>query len=107
MFETVCSKTDGHILFSPADVWTIEELMSAGNKEYTETDKTVTSTGYFLNDGWVVYDEFGICLGALKFAGAGSGTEALKTTVRGIQWNSQVAKGKDSWSANILIDQFK
>lgn len=104
MFETVCSKTDGHILFSPADVWTIKELMSAGNKEYTETDKTVTSTGYFLNDGWVVYDEFGICLGALKFAGAGSGTEALKTTVRGIQWNSQVAKGKDSWSANILID---
>lgn len=101
MFETVYSRTDGHILFSPADVWTIDELKGAGN---TETDKTTTSTGYFLNDGWVVYDEFGICLGALKFAGAGSGTEALKTTVRGIQWNSQVAKGKDSWSANILID---
>lgn len=102
-FETVYSRVDGHVLFAPADVWTVEELFKM-NQGYTETDKTITSTGYFLNDGWVVYDRTGICLGALKFAGAGSGTEAIKTTVRGIQWNSQVPKGKDSWSANILID---
>lgn len=102
-FDTVYSNTDGHILFSPADSWTIDELQTI-DPNYTETDKTVTSTGYFLNDGWVVYSNTGVCLGALKFAGAGSGTEAIKTTVKGIQWNSQVSKGKDSWSANILID---
>lgn len=102
-FETVYSKVDGHVLFAPADVWTIDELMNQ-TQGYTETDKTITSTGYFLNDGWVVYDKTGTCLGALKFAGAGSGSETIKTTVRGIQWNSQVSKGKDSWSANILVD---
>ena len=101
-FDTVQSMTDGHILFSPADTWTIEELKK--NPGYTETERTVTSTGEFLNDGWVVYNSKGVCMGALKYAGAGSGTEAIKTTVLGIQWNSQVQKGKDSWSANILID---
>ena len=101
-FETIKSFADGHILFAPADTWTIDELKKSPG--YTETERTVTSTGEFLNDGWVVYDKSGICRGALKYAGAGSGTEAIKTKVLGIQWNSQLSKGKDSWSANILID---
>lgn len=101
-FQTVYSPIDSHILFAPADVWTTSQLLTV-DKGYTESDKTVTSTGTFLNDGWVVYNKYGLCLGALKFAGAGSG-ELIKTTVKGIQWNSQLAKGKDSWSANVLID---
>ena len=105
LFETVKSPVDGHILFAPADTWTLDELKKF--PEYTETQKTVTSTGEFLNDGWVAYTEAGECMGALKYAGAGSGTEAIKTKVLGIQWNSQVLKGKDSWSANILIEPVK
>jgi hypothetical protein len=81
----------------------VEELGSMSG--YTESDHTITSTGSFLNDGWVMYDEHGICLGALKFAGAGSSSEdVIKTTARSIIWNNQVSKGKDSWSANIGID---
>lgn len=101
-FETVRSRVDGHVMFAPADSWTVEELKALPG--YTETDCTVTSTGTFNNDGWVIYDEHGICLGALKFAGAGSGTEAITTKVKSIQWNNQVPKGKDSWSANVIID---
>jgi len=101
-FETIRNE-EGYIKFAPADVFTVDELGSV--PEYTEKDMTITSTGTFLNDGWVLYSEKGICLGALKFAGAGSSSEGvIKTTVRGIQWNSQVSKGKDSWSANVLID---
>jgi hypothetical protein len=101
-FETIRDHT-GYIKFAPADVFTVEELGSMSG--YTESDHTVTSTGSFLNDGWVMYDEHGICLGALKFAGAGSSSEdVIKTTVRSIIWNNQVSKGKDSWSANIEID---
>jgi hypothetical protein len=40
----------------------------------------------------------------MKYAGAGSGSELIKTTIKGIQWNNQVSKGKDSWSANVLIE---
>lgn len=101
-FETVKSPIDGHILFAPADTFTVEELEKY--PDYTETYKTKTSTGYFLNDGWVLYSKSGKCLGALKFSGAGTETEAIKTTVRDIQWNNQVSKGKDSWSANVIID---
>ena len=101
-FPTVRSRTDGHIKFAPADSWTIEELI--GMSGFTETDCITTSTGAFLADGWVCYSEDGICLGALKFAGAGSGSEKITTTVRSIQWNNQVPKGKDSWSANVIID---
>ena len=102
-FETVYSKEDGHILFAPADVFTIEDLKA--NIGYCETDRTVTSTGTFLNDGWVVYDKHGSCVKAMKFSGAGSSTEKLiKTKVNSIQWNNQAAKGKDSWSANVIID---
>lgn len=101
-FETIRNPVDGHIVFAPADVWTVDELSKFPG--YTETDRTTTSTGTFLNDGWVVYDEAGTCLGALKYSGAGSGTEAIKTKVSGIQWNNQSSKGKDSWSANVIID---
>ena len=101
-FSTILSPIDGHVLFAPADVWTLEELSNYPG--YTETDKTVTSNGTFLNDGWVIYNKTGICQGALKFSGAGESSEILKTKVRSIQWNSQVSKGKDSWSANIIID---
>lgn len=101
-FETIISPIDGHVLFAPADIWTLDEL--ANYPGYTETDQTVTSNGTFLNDGWVIYNKFGICQGALKFSGAGKSTELIKTRVQSIQWNSQVSKGKDSWSANIIID---
>lgn len=101
-FEIVRNE-EGYIKFAPADVFTVEELGSMSG--YTESDHTITSTGSFLNDGWVMYDEHGICLGALKFAGAGSSSEdVIKTTARSIIWNNQVSKGKDSWSANIEID---
>ena len=101
-FQTVRSRFDGHVMFAPADSWTIPELL--GMPGFVETDCTVTSTGKFLNDGIVLYSDKGICLGALKYAGAGSGTEAITTTVRSIQWNDQGPKGKDSWSANVIID---
>lgn len=101
-FNTVISPIDGHILFAPADVWTLDQLKKFPG--YTETYKTETSTGIFLNDGWVVYNKEGICQGALKFSGAGENSEVLKTIVKSIQWNSQISKGKDSWSANIIID---
>lgn len=98
-FGVVRSKTDGHVLFSGAQIWTLGEL----NPDYCETDQTTTCDGTFLNDGWVLYNKNGICQRALKFAGAGSG-EAIKTTVKGIQWNDQTDKGKDSWSANVIVD---
>lgn len=100
-FDIVRDKS-GRILFSPADVWTVDELSNYPG--YTETDKTKTSTGTFLNDGWVLYSPTGSCIMALKYSGAGSGTEVIKTKVKSIQWNDQTTKGKDSWSANIIID---
>ena len=100
-FPVVQSPIDGHILFAPAQTWTVEELKKMPG--FCEIDRTSTNTGTFLNDGWVLYDENGICQGALKYSGAGSG-EVIKTTVRSIQWNNQVTKGKDSWSANVIID---
>lgn len=101
-FPTVISPIDGHVLFAPADCWSLKDLLKAPG--YTETDKTVTTTGTFLNDGWVVYNKSGECQGALKFSGAGENSELVKTRVQSIQWNSQISKGKDSWSANIIID---
>lgn len=97
-FETVRDPFDDHITFAPADVWTVDELGS-----WVECDSTKTSTGTFLNDGWVIYSKNGSCIGALKYAGAGSG-DLIKTTVKSIQWNDQSVKGKDSWSANVIID---
>jgi hypothetical protein len=40
----------------------------------------------------------------LKFSGAGESSEVIKTKVKSIQWNNQSVKGKDSWSANVIID---
>lgn len=99
---TTRDKKTGRVIFAPADAWTLEELATLPG--YTETDKTVTPTGTFLNDGWVIYSPTGTCWGALKFSGAGSDTEIPTTTVLGLQWNDQSGKGKDSWSANVLIE---
>lgn len=98
-FETVYSRVDGHIKFTGAQVWTPAEVVNVPVRTMTDTD-----TGRFLNDGWVVYSKDGKCLGAHKFSGAGSESEVPVTKVLGIQWNSQVQKGKDSWSANVLIE---
>lgn len=94
--------TEGRVVFSPADCWTLDELSKL--EGYTETDHTKTLTGNFLNDGWVVYLKSGKCWGALKFSGAGNDTEIPTTTVKSIQWNDQASKGKDSWSANVIVD---
>lgn len=101
-FDTVRSQQDNHILFSPAQVWTLPEL--EGMPGFCESDRTVTDTGTFLNDGWVLYNEHGVCQRAIKYAGAGSGTEAIKTRVKSIIWNDQTCKGKDSWSANVEVE---
>ena len=106
-FPIVKSKLDGHILFCPSQVWTTEELYNNTIPGFCETDKTRTNTGNFLNDGWVLYDSHGVCRMALKYSGAGNSSELAKTTVRGIQWNNQVPKGKDSWSANVIVDPVK
>lgn len=101
--RAMTSPVDGHITFCAGQVWTLKELMEMP-PGFTETDKVKTNTGTFLADGWVLYNKEGVCQRALKFAGAGSGTEAIKTIVHGIQWNDQSPKGKDSWSANVIID---
>ena len=98
-FETVRAG-DGHILFSPADIFKTSELGS-----WCEKDLIQTSTGSFLADGMVLYDKRGKCIKALKFSGAGSGSDGkIRTRVLGLLWNNQVDKGKDSWSANVLIE---
>lgn len=97
------SPIDGHVTFAPAEVWSLADLKSKGG-DFTEHDVVVTGTGKFPVDGWVLYNKNGQCQRALKFAGAGSGTEAIKTKVLGIQWNDQSSKGKDSWSANVNIE---
>ena len=101
-FETIVDDR-GVIKFAPADVFTIEDLKK--HPGYCEVDRTLTSTGFFLNDGWVLYNESGVCQGALKFAGAGSESDGIiKTKVKSIKWNDQVAKGKDSWAANVIVE---
>jgi NAD-dependent DNA ligase len=94
---------NNRIVFSPADSWTIGELKAMPG--FCENIRTRTSTGEFLNDGWVIYNSAGVCLGAFKFAGAGSESDGvIKSTVKSIQWNDQTSKGKDSWSANVIIE---
>lgn len=98
-FETVKSES-GHILFSPADIHKTSEL-----GPWCENDLIQTSTGSFLADGMVLYDKHGKCIKALKFSGAGSDSDGkIRTKVLGLLWNNQVDKGKDSWSANVLIE---
>ena len=99
-FGTTLSPVDGHIMFAPADIFTVDEL-----KEWCEKDTITTSTGTFLADGMVLYNKSGKCIKALKFAGAGSSSDGkVKTKVLDILWNDKTAAGKDSWSANVLVD---
>ena len=102
-FSQVRSQLDGHYMFTPAQVWTLDELRTLP-ENFTESDRIQTNSVLTLIDGWVAYDEHGVCLGAIKFPGAGSGDAKITTTVKSIQWNDQVLKGKDSWSANVIID---
>ena len=89
------------IKFAPADVFELVGMPDG----FPETYRTMTSTGEFLNDGWVCYNSKGQCLGALKFAGAGSESDGvIKTKVKSIKWTDQMPKGKDSWAANVIID---
>lgn len=98
-FEVVKSP-EGRIMFSPADVFTTSEL-----GPWCELGLIKTSTGSFLADGMVLYDKRGTCIKAFKFSGAGEDSDCnIKTKVLGILWNNQSNKGKDSWSANILIE---
>ncbi len=102
-FPTVRSKEDGHIMFAPADIFTLQELEA--NPGYCESDHTRTSTGYFLNDGFIVYNKRGEVVVGLKYPGAGSSSEGVvKTSVSSILWKSQASKGKDSWAANVILD---
>lgn len=92
------------IKFAPADVFTIEDLEKRPG--LFESSRQTLSTGEFLFDGTVLYSKVGgQCLGALKFSGAGSDSDATVTsTVRSIKFNDQSLKGKDSWSCNVIID---
>jgi hypothetical protein len=99
----VKSPVDGHITFSHVDTWTLQELISTCPSKF-EDGVISLSCGKFGIDGEVCYNDDGVCLRALKFAQAGNMTEAIKTTVRSIQWNDQNIKGKDSWSANVIVD---
>ncbi len=100
-FQTV--RNEWGIKFAPADVFTVEDLEE--NPELFSNTQQTTSTGKFLFDGTVLYDHSGQTIGALKFAGAGSDTDAVVTsTVQSLQFNDQSGKGKDSWSCNVIID---
>ena len=97
---TTRSITNNRILFSPADVFTVNDL-----GDWCEKDIINTTTGSFLADGMVIYDSEGNCIKAMKFSGAGNNSEGkIRTKVLKILWNNQVSKGKDSWSANVLIE---
>lgn len=79
-------------------------LVFDADSEYPDTinsDIWNTGKGTFLVDGVVTYTETGVCYKALKYKDAGRGES---TEVLGIKWNDQSKKGKDSWSANVLIN---
>lgn len=86
----------GDIKFCGAYTFKIDQI-----PWYIERDVWETPTGTFLIDGVVGYTREGECVRALKYKDAGRG-EA--TEVLGIQWNDQAPKGKDSWSANAIIN---
>ena len=69
--------------------------------EFVEKDIWTTPTGTFLVDGVVGYSKEGLCIKAYKYKSAGRGET---TEVLGIKWNDQSKKGKDSWSANAIIN---
>lgn len=90
----------GDCKFSGGYVMTLEDLEKLG-QDIVEKDIWKTDTGTFLIDGLVAYTQSGVCLQALKYKDAGRG-EASE--VLGIKWNNQITKGKDSWSANAIIN---
>jgi hypothetical protein len=90
----------GDIKFSGGYVMTLEDLEALG-PDIVEKDIWTTPTGTFLVDGLVAYTTSGKCVKALKYKDAGRG-ESVE--VLGIKWNNQITKGKDSWSANAIIN---
>lgn len=90
----------GDIKFAAAWVMTYQEIMMLG-PDIVNKDIWSTPTGTFLVDGIVAYSKSGICIQALKYKDAGRGET---TEVLGIKWNDQSKKGKDSWSANAIIN---
>lgn len=90
----------GDIKFAGAWVMTYQEIMNLG-PDIVNKDIWTTPTGTFLVDGIVAYSQYGECMQALKYKDAGRGET---TEVLGIKWNDQSKKGKDSWSANAIIN---
>ena len=91
----------GDIKFAGAWVMRYQEIMSLG-PDIVNKDIWSTPTGTFLVDGIVAYSsETGECIQALKYKDAGRGET---TEVLGIKRNDQSKKGKDSWSANAIIN---
>lgn len=88
----------GDIKFSGGFVMTTEELM---NFNQIEKDIWLTDTGTFLVDGIVAYTKDGECIQALKYKDAGRGETTKVTEIR---WNDKSKSGKDSWSANAIIE---
>lgn len=91
----VVYNTAGDIKFCGGYVFETKDI-----DDFVNHDIWVTSAGTFLVDGVVGYSEDGVCIQALKYKSAGRGET---TEVLGIKWNDQNPKGKDSWSANALI----
>lgn len=88
----------GDIKFCSGLIMSIEDI----DQGFIEKDIWTTDTGTFMVDGVVAYTaDTGECVKALKYKDAGRGES---TIVREIKWNNQATKGKDSWSANALID---
>lgn len=88
----------GDVKFSPGLVMTTEQLVA---RQDIEKDIWETETGTFLVDGIVAYDKSGVCCRALKYHDAGRGET---TKVIDIKWNDNSSRGKDSWSANAIIE---
>lgn len=86
----------GDLKFSGAMVLDRSQLLKMPSK-----DEWITDSGSFMIDGVVAYDQFGICQQAYKFyfSGSGEATEVLE-----IKWNDNSKEGKDSWSANAIIN---
>ena len=95
----VVNPKTGDIKFSGGYTMTLTELLSLGDQ--VEKDIWKTPTGTFLVDGLVAYTASGECVKALKYKDAGRG-ESVK--VLDIKWNNQIKKGKDSWSANAIVE---
>lgn len=94
----IATNMAGDIKFSGGLVVTTEQLL---NFNGIESDIWKTPTGTFLVDGIVAYTREGECIQALKYQDAGRGET---TTVKEIQWNDKSKTGKDSWSANAIIE---